>query len=428
MEPGTSEYKIVFSAGIMTLIVLALLGNTLVCCAVYQSRHLRSRVNYLIVSLAVSDLLVATVSMPLWMDFELTGYRNMSPEATARLLRFSMFMEILGGIASIANLVAISFERLWSVISPLNHRRYLTNCTLFFIIMCVWLYAVLVAASTLALFETWHYVTLYNAVVGFFFPLSLIIGAYLTIYVIVNNSPRNVVSSSDSSKINLTICIIIALFVLCWTPHFVFSVLHVHCTSCYDHLLDNLWYRSLSTWLHYGNSCVNPVVYGIANAQYKEAFKTVLRKICRCCFFAKSEPLENTERLPSLYFPNGNHHERSNVSDKLHVELEPEEKDERNNHHQQGAAAFNFRTNNNTSRDKLGAVCLPPPPLEKREMYLQGDYRALPVQQHHQRNRRWTSDTVVTTDTYLASSLMESTIDEDENALINPDNTIGYSR
>ena len=420
MEPGTPEYKIVFSASIMVLIILALLGNILVCCAVYHSRNLRARVNYLIVSLAVSDIIIAAISMPLWMKFELTNYRNMSSQATARLMRFAMFVEILGGIASIANLVAISFERLWSVVSPLNHRRYLTNCTLFFIIVCVWVYAILVAASTVAFFDTWEHVTLYNAIVGFFFPLFLIFVAYFTIYVIVNNSPRNVVSSQDSFKINMTICIIIALFIVCWAPHFVLSVLHQHCKSCYDHLLDNLWYRSLSTWLHYSNSCVNPIVYGIANAQYKEAFKSVLRKLCQCCFHnSRNDTLteHGTERLPSLYFPNGNHHERSLLATtngengKLHVELEPEDKEP------QGAAAGFNNNSNRCCRDKN----TPQGDHQRcKMMYPPGDYRALPSYPvpppSLQRNRRWTTDTTATTDTFLASSLiMESTINEDEN-------------
>ena len=431
MEPGTAEYKIVFSAGIMVLIILALLGNILVCCAVYHSRNLRARVNYLIVSLAVSDILVASIAMPLWMKFELTNYLNMSPAAHARLMRVAMFFEILGGIASIANLVAISFERLWSVVSPLNHRRFLTNYTLLFMIVCVWLYAILVSASTVALFDTWEYVTLYNAIVGFFFPLFLIFVAYFTIYVIVNRSPRNVVSAQDSFKINLTICIIIALFVLCWAPHFILSVLHQHCVSCYDHLLDNLWYRSLSTWLRYGNSCVNPIVYGIANAQYKEAFKSVLRKLCQCFFFnSKSDQLteHGTERLPSLYFPNGNNHERSSLAtsngggggcgDKLQVELEPEDKDPL------GGASGGISCYNNNRSGCGGGRDKTMPQI----MYPEGDYRALPLfqvapppllpqppqQSSLQRNRRWTTDTTATTDTYLASSfLMESTINED---------------
>ena len=444
MEPGTAEYKIVFSAGIMVLIILALLGNILVCCAVYHSRNLRARVNYLIVSLAVSDILVASIAMPLWMKFELTNYLNMSPAAQARLMRVAMFFEILGGIASIANLVAISFERLWSVVSPLNHRRYLTNYTLFIMIVCVWMYAVLVSASTVALFDTWEYVTLYNAIVGFFLPLLLIFVAYFTIYVIVNKSPRNVVSAQDSFKINLTICIIIALFVICWAPHFILSVLHQHCVSCYDHLLDNLWYRSLSTWLRYGNSCVNPIVYGIANAQYKEAFKSVLRKLCQCFFFnSKSDQLteHGTERLPSLYFPNGNHHERSSLAtsngggvcgDKLQVELEPEDKDPLG-----GATGGISCYNNNRNRYGAGRDKTTP-----QMVYPEGDYRALPLFQvappplppsqpsSVQRNRRWTTDTTTTTDTYMASSLlMESTINEDENnvqaaLIVDDDNTM----
>jgi len=400
----------------MVLILLSLFGNIMVCVAVYHSRHLRARVNYLIVSLAIADIIIASIAMPLWMAFELTSFRNMSHETSIKLMKFQMFIDILGGIASITNLVAISFERLWSVFSPLNHRKYLTNFALLFMIVCAWVYAIFVAATTVAWYRSWDYVILYNAIIGFFFPLFLIMVFYLTIFVIVNRSPRTVVSAQDNFRINLTIYIIIGLFVICWAPHFIFSVLHQHCESCYDHLLENLWYRSLSQWLHYANSCVNPIVYGIANAQYKEAFKSVLKKICLCCFFDKESTALHNERLPALFYPNGtNNHDKTttttttitlNGCDKLRVELEPDEKE--------------------CNQQQRGAVGTTNP---HQHQYLPGDYRALPMFPVS-RTRRWASGmSTTTTETYFPPSLMETTITEDENAhtaLITPPTSHNY--
>lgn len=397
MEPGTSEHKIVFTGGITLLILLSLFGNTLVCFAVYYSRNLRARVNYLIVSLAISDILIAIIAMPLWMTFEINYYLHVSDEAAIRLNRVMIFVDVLGGIASIANLVAISFERLWSVCSPLNHRKHLTNWVLFFIITGVWAYAIIIASTTIAFLDTWEYVVLYTSTLGFFFPLFLIITAYSTIFVIVNRSPRTVVSSEDNFKINITICIIIGLFTICWAPHFIFSVLHIHCHSCYDHLVENLWYRSLSQWLHYANSCVNPIVYGIANAQYKEAFKVVFKKICATCLY-KNEGSEPISRMPALLYPHSTQERSTICSDKLRVELEPEKKE---GHEANG--------------------CNP-----DASMYPPGDYRALPSF-HSPRSRRWNSLASTTTETtFLSASVMESTIAEDENtslqtALLTPD-------
>lgn len=383
----------------MILIILSLFGNILVCCAVYYSRNLRARVNYLIVSLAISDILIAAIAMPLWMTFEMTHYMNMSHEAALRLMKFWVFVDILGGIASIANLVAISYERLWSVFSPLKHRRYLTNFMLAGIIGVVWTYAFFVAASTVFLLPEWKYLSLYTSIIGFFFPLFLIFTAYAIIFIIVNRSPRSVVSAQDNFKINITICIIIGFFFVCWAPHFIFSVLNSHCESCSEHFVERLWYRSLTAWLHYANSCVNPLVYGIANVQYKEAFKAVFKKICLTCLY-KKESTPSPNPLP-IYYPA---HNKSIDSAKLQVELEPEDKEP------EGAVGGYNRKQ-----------------VDVDDRYLPGDYRALPQfpSPRTPRTRRWHSDTSTTTETFLSASVLESPCLDDvisfDTALLNPE-------
>ena len=46
------------------LVVAAVVGNTLVCLAVRRERRLRNTFNFFLVSLAISDLLCATLIMP----------------------------------------------------------------------------------------------------------------------------------------------------------------------------------------------------------------------------------------------------------------------------------------------------------------------------------------------------------------------------
>lgn len=46
------------------LILVIIFGNSLVCVAVLRERALQTTTNYLVVSLAVADLLVATLVMP----------------------------------------------------------------------------------------------------------------------------------------------------------------------------------------------------------------------------------------------------------------------------------------------------------------------------------------------------------------------------
>ena len=64
--PHRSLAAVVTESGVcLALNIISIVGNSLVCLAVYRNRNLRSTTNVYIIALAVSDLLVAMIEMPL---------------------------------------------------------------------------------------------------------------------------------------------------------------------------------------------------------------------------------------------------------------------------------------------------------------------------------------------------------------------------
>ncbi|KAL0156746.1 hypothetical protein M9458_047992, partial [Cirrhinus mrigala] len=62
---GIEEVKRNYYAMLYSLLILAIVfGNVLVCIAVLREKALQTTTNYLVVSLAVADLLVASLVMP----------------------------------------------------------------------------------------------------------------------------------------------------------------------------------------------------------------------------------------------------------------------------------------------------------------------------------------------------------------------------
>ncbi|KAF7274185.1 hypothetical protein GWI33_013138, partial [Rhynchophorus ferrugineus] len=55
------------------IIITTIIGNTLVCVCIFLVRKLRRPCNYLLVSLAVSDLCVAILVMPMALIYEIKG-------------------------------------------------------------------------------------------------------------------------------------------------------------------------------------------------------------------------------------------------------------------------------------------------------------------------------------------------------------------
>lgn len=59
--------------GLLAIIFCSVVGNVLVCLAVCWERRLQNMTNYFLMSLAIADLLVSIIVMPLGMMVELYG-------------------------------------------------------------------------------------------------------------------------------------------------------------------------------------------------------------------------------------------------------------------------------------------------------------------------------------------------------------------
>lgn len=88
--------------------IVTLFGNVLVVVSVLDDRTLRTVTNYFIVSLAVADIMVAVLVMPLGIYVELNG---MQWELGDRLCDTWVACDVMCCTASILNLVAISIDR-----------------------------------------------------------------------------------------------------------------------------------------------------------------------------------------------------------------------------------------------------------------------------------------------------------------------------
>lgn len=85
------------------LILAIVFGNGLVCVAVLRERSLQTTTNYLVVSLAVADLLVATLVMPWVVYLEVSRPQVWAAHVTMfvfvfpKLLAFKMLPAVIGG-------------------------------------------------------------------------------------------------------------------------------------------------------------------------------------------------------------------------------------------------------------------------------------------------------------------------------------------
>ncbi|XP_049650659.1 D(1B) dopamine receptor [Accipiter gentilis] len=146
--PGAAQ---VAAGSLLALLILwTLFGNVLVCAAIVRYRHLRSKVtNIFIVSLAVSDLLVALLVMPWKAVAEVAGYWPFGAFCNVWVA-----FDIMCSTASILNLCVISVDRYWAISSPFRYERKMTQRLALVMIGVAWALSVLISFIPVQL--NWH--------------------------------------------------------------------------------------------------------------------------------------------------------------------------------------------------------------------------------------------------------------------------------
>ena len=278
-----SEESVIAACFFYTIIALvAVFGNLMVVTAFFINDKLRTVTNYFVIGLAAADILVGAVSVPLWM-YILIYYAERKPidDSFMDLNTLYTTLDSFAGISSILHLMAISMERYFCVGWAVKHRntkKYVYYIALFL----VWFISALAASVKLMIphIKPEDHVLL-TFVVFFLLPLTIIVVSYAAIWKIamtrMNNNPSKR-SLKREIRTATTIAFVIGFFLIAWTPFFITLVVTVYCSpvKCPFNWSAVIFYK----FLHYSNSSINPIVYGVRIPEFRKTFKFILRRIC----------------------------------------------------------------------------------------------------------------------------------------------------
>ena len=270
----TSTTVAVSTVALAVVSVLALLGNTLVCFAFYHSTNLRCVTNIFIVSLAITDILVASVSIPVWLVIQNTECINNWLACDPILMAFWKCLDILFSTASIMNLCAISCDRYIAITSPLRYSQIITKTRAIIALICLWLYSTFIATINL---HRGSYYPVLVFVVSFLLPLAVMIYSYSRIFLAALRQARRIQPMRQAFyfkreiKAAKTLAIVMGAFIVCWTPFFVMNILVQFITFDVPPVV-----TVAIKLLHYGNSALNPVIYSSSNRDFRYKILRVL--------------------------------------------------------------------------------------------------------------------------------------------------------
>ncbi|KAK3748718.1 hypothetical protein QZH41_004715 [Actinostola sp. cb2023] len=285
------EMEVIGSTVVYTLLALTIIsGNSLVIAAYRYNVRLQTVTNTFLVGLAVSDLLVGLVSVPLWVYFSVCQQYHTCISSPGLQVFYST-ADIFIGCASVLQLTAISIERFLAITRPIIHRTYSSR---FYttLIIAAWLYAFLMAALFPVQYTRWEKIyTVILVTTCFAVPTIMIFVVYVMIFKTAMFSSDVRVSPEGSqrrtvqqeAKIAVTIAVITGLFVVAWLPFFVVNVIGTFCLECLPGYPGVLRLVRFVKWMHYSNSVVNPVIYAYRNRVMRRTFVRLLRVLfCRC--------------------------------------------------------------------------------------------------------------------------------------------------
>lgn len=133
------------------VIILTIGGNVLVCLAVGLSRRLRRTPNCFVVSLAMADLLLGLLVMPLSATVEL---RSRKWPFGGTMCNIYISLDVMLCTCSILTLLAISVNRYLAISSPLSHTQRVTPRRVKLAIVSIWLLSL--AAALLPIHLGWN--------------------------------------------------------------------------------------------------------------------------------------------------------------------------------------------------------------------------------------------------------------------------------
>ncbi|KAI6214787.1 hypothetical protein M3Y94_00309600 [Aphelenchoides besseyi] len=190
VQLSTSNTK-PFSLLLLIVPFLTVFGNGLVIAAVARERSLQTVTNLLIVSLAVSDLLVAVCVMSFAVYFE---WNNFLWDLGGGLCKLYIGVDVACSTASILNLLAICIDRYIAIGHPLAYAQYGTRSSRAFLsIGVVWVVSISVAlpvflganqidSSKQQCEFTNAYFIIFSSLLSFFLPCAAMIILYTVIF------------------------------------------------------------------------------------------------------------------------------------------------------------------------------------------------------------------------------------------------------
>ncbi|XP_077191010.1 adenosine receptor A3 [Paroedura picta] len=273
--------------------VLATLGNALVIWVVKLIPANQNTTFYFIVSLALADIAVGILVIPLAIVVSL----GITMHFYACLLVCSLLMVF--SHASILSLMAIAIDRYLRVKLPTQYRTIVTRRRIWMALGICWFISLLVGLMPMfgwnqrnpqnpSYLECYYqdvmnidYVVYFSFFSWILVPLLIMCILYAKVFYIIQTKLKQNATSIKGSRIFYrrefrtakSLALVLFLFIVCWVPLCILNSISRFCQSC--RIPQALLYVAIL--LSHANSAMNPIVYALRINKFRKTYILILK-------------------------------------------------------------------------------------------------------------------------------------------------------
>lgn len=273
--------------------------------------------NIFVVSLAVADLVVAFYPYPL----VLAAIFGRGWHAGAAQCQISGFLMGVSVVGSIFNIAGIAVNRYCYICHSLRYERLFSERNSACYVALIWALSVLAVVPNVFVGSLRYDDRVYSctfaqsasaaytlAVVSFHFLLPILVVAYcyLRIWVLVIRARRRARPETRPAGVTpqdvrnfVTMFAVFVLFAVCWAP---LNAIGLAVAVAPERAVPE-WLFVASYFLAYFNSCLNAIVYGALNQNFRREYKRIILSLCTAAALFPENSNDAQERLRSKPSP-----------------------------------------------------------------------------------------------------------------------------
>ncbi|XP_072543127.1 neuromedin-U receptor 1 [Salminus brasiliensis] len=305
--PMCIVYLLIFLVGVV--------GNTLTCIVIARHRVMRTPTNYYLFSLAMSDLLVLLLGLPLEL-YELWSNYPFLLGTGGCYFKTCLFEMVC--LASVLNVTCLSAERYVAVVHPLRAKHVVTRTHAKRVILALWSASFICALPNTSLHgvimlpprfgqtfpesavcslvrPAWIYNLLVQVTALLFFLLPmltisllyLLIGLQLRQETLTDNTKawpgqgriyiaQSIQQRAKHRQVTKMLVVLVIVFGICWAPFHIDRVMWSyidHWTKERHHIFE--FVHLASGIFFYLSSVVNPILYNLMSSRFRDMFREV---------------------------------------------------------------------------------------------------------------------------------------------------------